>query len=864
MSPLRVVLAFFFFSSAGLFAADDGVFVRFRMIEPGGARYYVKMGGYVHVPNWYLPEFSAPAGADKKPELQIASGEYTEWIDLKSRAGKSLHQRLNRAGGVAEFPNVTARFVTAPESKQREVEIELATEPRSEAIVKKWHEKFEGDLTSFLVSPHLRADVSQLETAAEMTNRRLRWAEEATGGVRHAPKQLILQTSFWSPQRAELNRIEAKIVSLLGFNVVGNLREELRDQFPEFRLPAASHDVPLGPNVDREDVRTAWQKLGKRAHGDGLQRGAPYNFQDEVCCRPPLGRNEKALFGFRAWLKERKIEPSLLGASTLDQVEPIETPEALREQMKQGEAAARRRFYYASRYRQSAATERLLWNTEELHRSGGEGAVSSTLLADHPYFGGTGLGMGMEQQNSTWGGWPLAMDWFEIGRRRAVDLIGVEDWMGLQFMYGPAYTWEGFQLMGFQSAIFRSAGRGELSIIAWITPSDERNLRLKAASALAQGAKNFFYWTYGPTATSTENYWSDQQGSYPGMAHLSRMLEFGEKVLVSGKPRRTRVALLYSISSDLWQPFGYIHMLERRGLYLALVHDQYLVDLITEEDVESGHLTDYSVLYSADPCISTAATKSIEAWVRQGGTIVGTCNSGMRNEFGEPVEGLAKIFGIQPGKVDRQPGEYRTRGRLNEIPYLDHVKFGGESHGMIGLRCSVAVTSGKTRATFASNGTPAIVQNKVGRGEAVWFSGTPAISYIKDAKFVANALSERWPAPQRKAMTQYAAMGGAAPLVRLSQPVVETGICEAGRGTALVLANFTYQPIPSLEIEMPIRNPVSVVTSMEHGNIPFQTVAAAKPWRSDGFKKAIRFRMPLGLDDLVLLKDERDQVSRSH
>jgi hypothetical protein len=236
----------------------------------------------------------------------------------------------------------------------------------------------------------------------------------------------------------------------------------------------------------------------------------------------------------------------------------------------------------------------------------------------------------------------------------------------------------------------------------------------------------------------------------------------------------------------------------------------------------------------------------------------------MRNEFGEPVEGLAKIFGIQRGNVDRQPGEYRTRGRLNEIPYLDHVKFGAESHGLIGLRCSVAVTSGKIRATFASNGAPAIVQNKVGRGSAIWFSGTPAISYIKDAKFVANALSERWPVAQRKVMTEYAAAAGVAPLVRLSQPVVEAGMYEADGGTALVLANFTYQPIPSLEIEMPIRNPVSVVTSLEHGNIPFQTVAASKAWRSDGFKKAIRFRMPLGVDDLVLLKNERDQVSRSH
>jgi hypothetical protein len=52
----------------------------------------------------------------------------------------------------------------------------------------------------------------------------------------------------------------------------------------------------------------------------------------------------------------------------------------------------------------------------------------------------------------------------------------------------------GFQLMGFQAAMFRSANR-ELPIISWITPCDERNLRLKAASSLCQGAKHFFYWT---------------------------------------------------------------------------------------------------------------------------------------------------------------------------------------------------------------------------------------------------------------------------------------------------------------------------------------------------------------------------------
>src|SRR5919201_2986368 len=127
-----------------------------------------------------------------------------------------------------------------------------------------------------------------------------------------------------------------------------------------------------------------------------------------------------------------------------------------------------------------------------------------------------------------------------------------------------------------------------------------------------------------PTATSTENYWSDQPGSYPGLAHLSRLLEFGEPIIGPGKPRRTRVALLYSISSDYWQPFGYAHMLERRGLYFALIHDQYLVDMLTEEDVAAGRLADYRVLYTADPCIRAVAAEKIANWGRSGGALVAT------------------------------------------------------------------------------------------------------------------------------------------------------------------------------------------------------------------------------------------------
>jgi hypothetical protein len=852
LKSIFCVATLWFLIASSFLYAENGVFVRFRVREPEASTYYVELSGCIHQANWYLPQANIPAAAKTDPKARIAAGQFTEWFDVAKYAGKNLHGRLNLAGGIAEFPNVIVRAVTEPESARRNIDIELATAPAEDKIVKRWNENFEGDTTSFLVSPNLAADASQLETATEMTERRLRWAMDATDGERHGPKGLLLQTTFWGTQRKELHLKEVKILSLLGFNVV-NVPNDMRAQFPYFRPASASFDVLLGPESDREAVRAAWKKLGPTVKPT-LERGSPFYYQDEICSRS-IDRDEGAIRRFREWLKEKRIAPDSLGVTNLDEILPIESPDVLRERMKKNEAAARRVFYYTCRFRQQSTTDRLIWNTEDLHRELGPGPQGASLLADHPYFSGTGFGMGMDQQNTAWGNWALAADWFDIGRRKALDIVGLEDWLGLQFMYGPQFTWEGFQLLGFQAAIIRSASRGDQPSQIWITVSDERNFRLKAASALCQGTKNFYYWTYGPTCLSTENYWSDQPGSYPGMARLSRMLEMGEPIIGPGKPRPTRVALLYCISSDYWQPFGYAHMLDRRGLYLALVHDQYLVDMLTEDDVAAGRLKDYRVVYSADPCISASAAESIKKWVHDGGTIVGTCAAGSRNEFGESTAALAEVFGIDSKvSADYQPGEYRERARLNEIAYRDKVKSADGEIGVVGVRAILKPRGGKVKATFASDSKPAIVENRFGKGRSVYFATTPGIGYIKDAKFAATALTEKWPANERQALTRFANEAGADRLVKLSEPVVEAGIYEAPTGTALILANFTYKPVSALKVEIPMRDEVAKVKSLEHGALKFETGPATTSQQADGYRQLVKFTMPLGDDDLIVFE----------
>jgi len=837
-------------------SADRGVFVRFKLLEPVGTSFYVVLGGYIHVEPWSLPAAVWPAGADRDTAKRIPSGTFTEWFDLGKYAGPRLHGRLHRAGGVAEFPNVTANFVTSPESPTRKVVIELATTPTEKAVIKRFEESFTGSLTSFLVSPSLVADKDSLESASEMSTRRLAWAREASGGMRTSPGQLIVQTSFWNPQRAELNRQEAEVLWLLGFNVV-NLWSELRDKYA-FVEPGGHHWAEFGPNLAREEIET--QICSPAQATKPASRSTLFNFSDEITS-PAIGTDPAAIGHFHAWLKAQNVPPADLGVKSLDEVVPIESPEILRQRQKQDPRTSNRVFYYTARFRQAAGTERLRWLTESFHRYAAANILTSSLVADHPYFSGSGLGMGMNEPNMAWGGYPLSLDWFDLARRRALDVMGIEDWMGLQYMYGPRYTWEGFQLMGFQASMFRSGSRGQQPIIAWITPSDATNLVLKTSSALAQGAKHFFYWTYGPTATSTENYWSDLRGEYDGLVRMTRQLASAEHIIAPGTIRKTRVALLYSISSDLWQPWGYVHMLERRATYLALVHEQYLVDMLTEEDVTAGRLQDYDVLYTVDPNISTHATTAIERWVRDGGYLYGACGAGSRDEFNEPGPGLARVFGIEPAiRVEVRPEEYRIRGALSWINYLDQVRLDrtpllGEpaAFGALGMRVAFKPGTSHVIGQF-KNGAPAAVLHELGPGRAVYVGACPGLSYLKDAGFVPAELKEQYPPAQRRVVTGLATARGVSRLVELSHPVVEAGIYDAPAGTALVLANFTYRPIEALTVRVPMMRPVRAVRSLEHGALPFTDEPASPMLKGQGYRSVAVFRTRLELNDIVLLE----------
>src|SRR5436190_502254 len=73
---------------------DDGVYVRFKLEKPASTNWFVQLRGYIHVDPWYITEVAWPSGANTNAAARVASGQFTDWFDVKEWAGKKFHGRM--------------------------------------------------------------------------------------------------------------------------------------------------------------------------------------------------------------------------------------------------------------------------------------------------------------------------------------------------------------------------------------------------------------------------------------------------------------------------------------------------------------------------------------------------------------------------------------------------------------------------------------------------------------------------------------------------------------------------------------------------------------------------------------------------
>jgi hypothetical protein len=815
------------------------VFLRFRITRPAAERFNVGVRGHRHEgPVWFIPEktYSAPGGA------------WSDWIDLRDWP---LHGRLNRTGGLAEWP--TLRIAVHPETPAGTagcaLDVQLADGPAEDRVVISFSETSESDTICFLVPHPLRDHASEFETGSQMTARHAAWAREASGAARHDLRRFDVCTSFSTHYDPGLARQSLDALKRLGFNVVNGAEPDVLRE-AGVRVLGKTWTLKTDPaDADREWKEYAEGELARDlATPDGRWKHASmahFVISDEVMC---LGfgdlKREKVNGWFRDYLRGIGVSEASLGIP-IDEVQlPVDQLWA-KTLLRDADLKTRRVQYYGGRFAQYWSA-RQIRHTSDLIRGALPGMKTEILPTSHGFFNAWGPpAMGLSYR---------LLDFYQLAEQESVDVLSAEDWLGLNHMYGPDTTWTGAQSFEYLAAVMRSAiGERPIKLLALITPGDENYLRLKAFSSLAQGCRAIYFWNFGPTYFSTENYWSDLKSEYAGIAAATRAIHLAEDVIMDGRPVRDPVAILYSVSQDSWYPDQPAAFVEKRLLWHCLRHLGVQPDFLCEEDVAAGRLRNYRLLYVADACVARRASEAIDRWTDAGGMAVLSAGACTRDEFNEPfVPAFARSLWPDDAagslQRDAEPHRFNERVDLPKAMPLTHVR--GNVNGrpfhlpVLGCRLTLRPDPAAPLATF-TDGTPAGRLARYGRGRVLGLGFLPMLAYGQGAGFRPRTLEETWPAEPRELVHKALDEAGVVPVARAAEPVVETGLLAGPKADALVLANYTYHPILSLAVEVKLDHPVRSAVSAE-----------GVPVRMEPTPAGVRLSLPLEWTDLVLLERE--------
>ena len=830
------LLAFFCISqTTAQETSKSPFFLRFKIVQPAANQFKVIIGGFRHKggttwSDWVL----------KNRTVDAESGVWTNWIDLTDY---NWHEKLNRAGGIAEFPAL--RLTATPQTPALggySYEVQLADAPNEKNVLANFTEKSETNIIAFLAPYPLRENIKEFETGSQMTARHNKWAVEATGGKPINLKKFTAISQFWGLYDPGFERQDIATLKQLGINTIGNVNPSLarisgtktygytRDYLPDPDLVSANWKLTLD-NLDLKSEDGKW-KYETMPH---------WVIWDEVSAIDFADTPEKNNKWFRDYLRGKGVTDKDLGKP----IEQIEYPaKAMYEPTLPQNAPleTRKIMYYAGKFGQYWSA-RQLRQISNLIKQSFPKAETEILLPSHGFLGNAWYAYNI--------GFSYRMlDIFETAKQESVSQFSTEDWLGLNYMFWSDYTWTGGQTFAYLNALTRSAAEGHpIMMRGLLTNSDEKYLRLKAFSSLGQGAKSFFYWTYGPTYIGTENYWSDLRSMYDGIAKIHRDLEKAEDVLYPAKTVTDPVAILYSVSHDLWHTNNHTAFVEKRLLWHALRHLQIQPNFLREEDIEEGKLKNYKVLYITDRCITRKASEAIDKWVKAGGVLYLAAGAATRDEFYEPyTPPFSKIvFGENAAKnLINEQHNYNERVDLPTIKPLTNVTVNLNQQTFnlpaIGSRLNLAENT-KKFATFADGKTAGAITN-YGQGQIIAVGFMPMLAYGQLANFRPTTLEEKWTPEPGEIIKLPLETAKIVPVAEANVPVVETNLLTGSEGSVIVLANYTYQPIKDLTIDVQISKPFQQAVSIEGKVVKVQKIEGGK----------VRLQLPLDWTDMIILR----------
>jgi hypothetical protein len=377
----------------------------------------------------------------------------------------------------------------------------------------------------------------------------------------------------------------------------------------------------------------------------------------------------------------------------------------------------------------------------------------------------------------------------------------------------------------------------------------EASFLRSAFTHLAHGARALDFFAVGMDETFTENHIGHRaRARYRALRDVTHAVGLVEDLLPASRPVPSPVALLVSESTERWDlagiaedfagqaPFGpnfrktrlNAH-LDRLGIWTALTFLGSSPDLVLEEDLNAQTLKDYKVLVVVGDCLPPALVPSLEAWVRKGGVLLATANAGRYDSYRTPNPALQELLGLEARRTEEQTTFFRPR---QELPFIEPLGFvagpGWEMPQLATLERIVPARDVRVRARFKDDGSPAVVERRLGRGRLFYVAALPGVASLWSA-LQPPRVPDRGPGTHsvpthfdpgaRALLALVLRTASVEPVVATDPPLIDTRLLQAPDGYILPLANYHDKVGQKVKLTIRTDTPIRTVTSAYHGRL---------------------------------------------
>ncbi len=318
----------------------------------------------------------------------------------------------------------------------------------------------------------------------------------------------------------------------------------------------------------------------------------------------------------------------------------------------------------------------------------------------------------------------------------------------------------------------------------------------RSYTMLANNVKFVSYFNYGPSYAVTEGYWSESLGSYHAVHQTNNRAAQVDDILAKAESRPSRVAMLYSHANEYWNPQS--SFADKRATFLALAHEYYQPELVTEKQLDAGALEHYDALFVLEPIIATSAQTAISEWVQQGGLLWTCANAATKNEFNEPADLLATLTKIQ--RVWKPADENAPAAKQLTIDSDEQGLLSPHSVRAAGVPDGIDPAQAQVRASY-DDGRPAWLEQSVGDGRVMYLGHRAGLTYTSKAVRL-GGYPVVWADTGREVLIRPLADAQIRRELIVSEPLVVASPLSTEQGTVIVLYNMRPNPLKNMTLSL--------------------------------------------------------------